>query len=148
MTRFRNQFLSGVALFAGLAVLLPVSAEAQGKKRDDAQAVNRVPSPRLQTGAADSAAGRSIDMGIGRSIIVDLPRDAKEVFVGNPAIANAVVRSSRKLFVIGVAAGSTTIIALDAEGNQIAALEMQVGREPGLLQKTMKAAIPNATRSC
>jgi pilus assembly protein CpaC len=144
MTRFRNQFLSGVALFAGLAVLLPVSAEAQGKKRDDAQAVNRVPSPRLQTGAADSAAGRSIDMGIGRSIIVDLPRDAKEVFVGNPAIANAVVRSSRKLFVIGVAAGSTTIIALDAEGNQIAALEMQVGREPGLLQKTMKAAIPNA----
>ncbi|MFM9973845.1 MAG: type II and III secretion system protein family protein [Beijerinckiaceae bacterium] len=144
MLTSKNQFLAGAALLIGLSLLASWPAQAQGKRKDDAQSVNRVPSPRLQTGAADTSTARSIDMGIGRSIIVDLPRDAKEVFVGNPAIANAVVRSARKLFVIGVAAGSTTIIALDAEGNQIAALEMQVGREPGLLQKTMKAAIPYA----
>jgi pilus assembly protein CpaC len=117
---------------------------AQQAVRSAEAGVNRVPSPRLRTGGADTASARSIEMGVGRSIIVDLPRDAKEVFVGNPAVANAVVRSSRKLFVIGVATGATTIIALDGDGNQIAALEMQIGREPGLLQKTMKTALPQA----
>jgi pilus assembly protein CpaC len=102
------------------------------------------PSPRLNANASDQKLSRSIEMGAGRSIVVDLPRDAKEVFVANPAVANAVVRSSRKLFIIGVANGSTTIMALDAEGRQIAAFEMQIGREPGLLQKTLKTAIPQA----
>ncbi len=104
----------------------------------------RVPSPRMEAGAGDGVMARSIEMGVGRSIVVDLPRDAKEVFVANPAIANAVVRTSRKLFVIGVANGATTIMALDAEGKQIAALEMQIGREPGLLQQTLKLALPQA----
>jgi pilus assembly protein CpaC len=102
------------------------------------------PSPQMRTGPSDQGMSRSIEMGVGRSIVVDLPRDAKEVFVANPAVANAVVRSARKLFIIGVANGSTTIMALDAEGRQIAAFEMQIGREPGLLQKTLRTAIPGA----
>jgi pilus assembly protein CpaC len=118
----------------------PAPAQAEGQIP-----FTRGPSPRLHTGPADQVMSRNIEMGVGRSIVVDLPRDAKEVFVANPAIANAVVRSARKLFVIGVANGSTTIMALDSEGRQIAALEMQIGREPGLLQRTLKTAIPQAT---
>ena len=37
-----------------------------------------------------------IPMGVGKSRIIDLPRDAAEIFVANPRIANAVVRSPRK----------------------------------------------------
>jgi pilus assembly protein CpaC len=141
MTRRQQLLGSTLCLLAAAAISLP-EARAQGS--DKAVPYSRVPSPRMQTGAADNVMARNIEMGIGRSIAVDLPRDAKEVFVANPAIANAVVRSSRKLFIIGVATGSTTIMALDAEGRQIAALEMQIGREPGLLQKTLKIALPNA----
>jgi pilus assembly protein CpaC len=128
--------LSGVALAADVGAAL---AQASGPIP-----YTRGPSPRMNAGAADQGMSRNIEMGVGRSIVVDLPRDAKEVFVANPAVANAVVRSARKLFVIGVAAGSTTIMALDAEGRQIAALEMQIGREPGLLQRMLKLSIPNA----
>ena len=39
---------------------------------------------------------RSIQMGVGKSVVLDLPRDAAEIVVGNPAIANAVVRTPRK----------------------------------------------------
>jgi pilus assembly protein CpaC len=141
MTRRQQLLGSTLCLLAAAAISLP-EARAQGS--DKAVPYSRVPSPRMQTGAADNVMARNIEMGVGRSIAVDLPRDAKEVFVANPAIANAVVRSSRKLFIIGVATGSTTIMALDAEGRQIAALEMQIGREPGLLQKTLKIALPNA----
>jgi len=133
-------------LNAALAAMLAGAAPAAAQTRSDETSVpyQRVPPPRMQAGVADGVMARSIEMGVGRSIVVDLPRDAKEVFVANPAIANAVVRTSRKLFVIGVANGSTTIMALDAEGRQIAALEMQIGREPGLLQKTLKTALPGA----
>jgi pilus assembly protein CpaC len=138
-----KKLLSGIAFFAAVATLVPATGYAQSNaRRGDLS--ERVPSPRLQTNNSDATRARSIEMGVGRSIVVDLPRDAKEVFVANPAVANAVVRSSRKLFIIGVATGSTTIIALDGEGQQIAAMEMQIGREPGLMQKTLKLALPHA----
>jgi pilus assembly protein CpaC len=136
--------VSSAATLMTLAALVPDTGLAQTKASKKNEMIAHVPSPRLQTGSIDTAQARSIEMGVGRSIIVDLPRDAKEVFVGNPGVANAVVRSARKLFIIGVATGATTIIALDNEGQQIAALEMQIGREPGLLQKTMKTALPHA----
>jgi pilus assembly protein CpaC len=142
MTYAKRVFLTATAL---VAVFLPgLHALAQNRTMNEAVPFSHVPSPRMQAGSSDNMMARSIEMGVGRSIIVDLPRDAKEVFVANPAIANAVVRSSRKLFVIGVANGATTIMAMDAEGRQIAALEMQIGREPGLLQKTLKTALPQA----
>jgi pilus assembly protein CpaC len=126
-----------------LITVQPVSAQQTGSTSREFPS-QRTTTPRITTNSGDTSLARSIEMGVGRSIVVDLPRDAKEVFVANPAIANAVVRSSRKLFIIGVANGSTTIMALDADGKQIAAFEMQIGREPGLLAKTLKMAIPQA----
>ncbi|TAL82611.1 MAG: type II and III secretion system protein family protein [Beijerinckiaceae bacterium] len=90
---------------------------------------------------------RRISMGVGKSVIVDLPQDASEIFVGNPKIANAVVRSARKLYVIGMADGQTTVFALDAHGRQIAALEISIGRDVGELQQVLKAALPRAAIS-
>ncbi|WP_204280151.1 pilus assembly protein N-terminal domain-containing protein, partial [Raoultella ornithinolytica] len=57
------------------------------------------PAPVVEVSPMESATSRKIDLTLGRSVIVDLPRDAKEVFVANPKIANAVVRSTRKVFV-------------------------------------------------
>ncbi len=69
--------------------------------------------------SADAGQPRRIELGIGKSVIVDLPRDAKEVFVANPKVANAVVRSTRKIFIIGQADGQTNVVIMDAEGRQI-----------------------------
>ena len=79
---------------------------------------------RSSRSARRAAIARRIDLSIGRSLIVDLPRDAKEVFVANPKVANAVVRSTRKIFVIGMTNGATTIFVMDADGRQIAALDI------------------------
>ena len=64
---------------------------------------NSGPTPLLNVGTSEHAISRKLDLSIGRSLIVELPRDAKEVFVANPKVANAVVRTARKLFVIGIA---------------------------------------------
>lgn len=87
---------------------------------------------------------RRVDMSIGKSVIIDLPRDAKEVFVANPEIANAVVRSTRKIFLIGRANGATSVFAFDADGNQIASLEINVGRDLGSLRDTLTRSFPGS----
>ncbi len=93
---------------------------------------------------ADSPMTRRVSMGEGKSIIVDLPRDAAEIVVGNPKVANAVVRSARKLYVMALMAGQTTIFAVDREGRQIANLELSVGRDVGELSPLLKAALPRS----
>lgn len=87
---------------------------------------------------------RRISMGVGKAAIIDLPVDAAEIFVANPKIANAVVRSPRKLYVIGMEAGQTNIFALDPQGRKIAALELSIGRDIGGLQQILRAAMPSA----
>jgi pilus assembly protein CpaC len=112
--------------------VLPASAQGKGA------------APVLNVGASEHAISRRLDLSIGRSLIVELPRDAKEVFVANPKVANAVVRSARKLFVIGIADGSTSMFVMDAEGRQITALEIEVGRDLNVLRHTLRSAMPGA----
>ncbi|MFO1147154.1 MAG: type II and III secretion system protein family protein [Alsobacter sp.] len=98
----------------------------------------------LAISSGEAGMVRKIDLGIGKSVIVDLPRDAKEVFVANPKVANAVVRSTRKIFVIGQADGQTNVVVMDAEGRQIANLDINIGRDLNVLRRTIKAAMPNS----
>ncbi|WP_342359820.1 type II and III secretion system protein family protein [Terrarubrum flagellatum] len=100
--------------------------------------------PTIVRPGPDGSVARKIELGIGKSFIFDLPRDAKEVFVANPKVANAVVRSSRKIFVIGLADGATSMFILDQEGRQIATAEIAIGRDMNLLRKLLKTAMPTA----
>jgi pilus assembly protein CpaC len=94
--------------------------------------------------AQQAMMARRFTMGVGRSIIIDLPRDATEILVANPAVANAVVRSPRKIFVLATGAGQTTIFALDQQGRQIANIELTIGRDVGELSQILKAALPKS----
>lgn len=100
--------------------------------------------------AADSSAygyanaGRSIQLGIGKSYVVDLPVNAAEVLVADPKIANAVVRSARKAYVIGVAIGETDIIFFDRDGQQIENLAVSVARDLSPIRNNIRASMPDA----
>jgi pilus assembly protein CpaC len=103
-----------------------------------------IDAPVMAISSAEQALARKVDLSIGRSLIIDLPRDAKEVFVANPKVANAVVRSTRKLFIIGMDNGATSIFVMDTEGRQIATLEVNVGRDLNVLRQTLRTAMPQA----
>ena len=87
---------------------------------------------------------KRITLGVGRTIIVDLPADAAEIVVGDPKVANAVVRSTRKLYVMGLGTGQTTILAMSGDGRQIANIEMNVGRDLDELDKLLHTALPRS----
>ena len=52
--------------------------------------------------AASDSGSRFVPLGIGKSVVIDLPRDIKDVLVADPKVANAVVRSARRAYLIGV----------------------------------------------
>ena len=99
------------------------------------------------TVTGEKSTTRRIAMGVGKSVIINLPQDASEIFVGNPKVANAVVRSARKLYIIGMEGGQTTVFAMDKQGHRIATLEISIGRDVGELQQILRAAMPNAAIS-
>jgi pilus assembly protein CpaC len=98
----------------------------------------------MREGAQYDANGvRFVPLGIGKSYVVDLPRDAKDVLVADPRVANAVVRSARRAFIIGAAVGQTNIFFFDAEGRQIAGFDIAVTRDLNGIRAALKQAIPN-----
>ncbi|MDB5578363.1 MAG: secretin [Bradyrhizobium sp.] len=72
---------------------------------------------------------RFLALGIGKSVIVDLPREVKDVLVADPKIANAVVRSAQRAYIIGAAVGQTNVVFFDAAGQQVAAYDIAVKRD-------------------
>src|SRR5882724_3738940 len=88
--------------------------------------------------------GRPVAIGVGKSIVIDLPRDIKDVLVADPKIANAVVRSAQRAYIIGAAVGQTNIVFFDAAGQQIAAYDIAVKRDLNGVRAALKATMPNA----
>ena len=102
---------------------------------------NRAAAPVAADGQMNA---RFLSLGIGKSIVVDLPRDIKDVLVADPKIANAVVRSSQRAYIIGAAVGQTNIVFFDTAGQQIAAYDIAVKRDLNGVRAALKASLPNA----
>src|SRR5262245_8365536 len=94
--------------------------------------------------AASESTSRFIPLGIGKSVAIDLPSDIKDVLVADPKIANAVVRSSRRVYMIGVAVGQTSIFFFDADGKQIAGFDIAVTRDLNGVRAALKQSLPDS----
>lgn len=101
--------------------------------------------PAPQVSAADGQMNaRFLSLGVGKSIVIDLPRDIKDVLVADPKIANAVVRSAQRAYIIGAAVGQTNIVFFDSAGQQIAAYDIAVKRDLNGVRAALKQVAPNS----
>jgi pilus assembly protein CpaC len=101
----------------------------------------RAPAPAAADGQMNA---RFVSLGVGKSLVIDLPRDIKDVLVADPKIANAVVRSAQRAYLIGAAVGQTNIIFFDSAGQQIAAYDIAVKRDLNGMRAMLKATLPNS----
>ena len=108
--------ISAVTAFTLNPALMPVLASDY-----------RVAAPVVADGQMNA---RFLPLGVGKSIVIDLPRDIKDVLVADPKIANAVVRSAQRAYIIGAAVGQTNIVFFDSAGQQIAAYDIAVDARP------------------
>jgi pilus assembly protein CpaC len=97
----------------------------------------------IHVAASDSQA-QPVDLGLGKTVVVDLPRDIKDVLVANPGIANAVVRSSRRAFIIGNGIGQTNVFFFDSQGKQIGGFDIAVTRDLDGIRDAIRQVLPDA----
>jgi pilus assembly protein CpaC len=90
------------------------------------------------------AAPQLINLPRGTSFAVDLPADARDVIVSNPAVAESMLHSPRRITVIGIAPGETDAVFLDAAGRTILALRIRVDAGVSALQDTLSRVVPGA----
>jgi pilus assembly protein CpaC len=159
MKRGRNQLtmrtvlvhalsLSAVAALTLYPALTPVLASDDGTPAPVVAAAPVAAPPPVvfaaPVGARGSTKVRFLALGIGKSVIIDLPRDVKDVLVADPKIANAVVHSPQRAYIIGTAVGQTNVVFFDSEGQQMAAYDIAVKRDLNGVRAALKQMLPNA----
>lgn len=87
---------------------------------------------------------RTVKLGLNKSIVVDLPRDARDILVSNPVIADAVIRTPRRIYLTGVAVGQSNVVVFDRAGQQIVSLDLEVERDTGGLVQMLNRLIPDS----
>jgi pilus assembly protein CpaC len=122
-------------LFCALAALLLNSAASPA-----VAAESDTPSPAPLAGG--SVKTRFLALGTGKSVVIDLPREAKDVLVANPKVANAVIRSAQRAYIIGGDVGQTNVVFFDAEGLQIASYDIAVKRDLNGVRAALRQSLP------
>ncbi|MFL6799615.1 MAG: type II and III secretion system protein family protein [Xanthobacteraceae bacterium] len=137
----RTKSLIGTALLIALIAGFGLAAVGRAPAAD-ARAVPLEARAPLITVVGSEASSQFLPLGVGKSVVVDLPRDVKDVLVGDPTFANAVIRSSRRAYIIGIKPGQTSVYFFDNEGQQIAGFDIAITRDLNGLRGALKQALP------
>ena len=125
MTRFVAVI---VAVAAIVAPVVSVAHAKDGRKFD-----NEHKSLLKVTSVAPGGETRHVKIGLNKSLVVELPRDVRDVLVSNPEFIDAVLHSSRRAYLIGKKLGEGNAFFFDKDGNRILTIEISISRDMGAL---------------
>ncbi|MFT3733373.1 MAG: type II and III secretion system protein family protein [Hyphomicrobium sp.] len=88
---------------------------------------------------------KSIKIGMGKSVLLEFPRDVRDVMVSNPKVIDAVVLSSNRVFLLAQDMGEANAFFFDTSGNQFATVELYVERETAGLEALLNRIITGSS---
>mgnify|MGYP000344267052 CR=1 FL=1 len=103
--------IAGVPGLNGQLLLAPSKAEAAS------QSIYKI----SQVGPGVS---KNLKLGLNKAIVIDLPVDAHDVLVADPEVADAVTRTSTRLYIFGKAVGQTNVFIFGAGGEELVTIEL------------------------
>lgn len=95
--------------------------------------------------STDRQEDRVIHLALSKSKILDFEDDVRDVLVSDPKVADAVVRSSRRLYLIGNKFGTTNVVVFGTAGRPIANLEIQVEIDTQVLEALLHRLLPKSS---
>jgi len=128
---------------AVLAAGLCSPAMADGKDEKRAARPEPTQTLRIRPGGSGPQSHHLL-LGINRAAIIELPEDARDVLVSNPEVLDAVVRTPRRVYVVGMKAGPSNAFFFSASGKQLLNLEVRVERDMGELKSIIERNIKGA----
>jgi pilus assembly protein CpaC len=119
---------------SSIAATRPAAANVD---ENDARLIKVVTGPGQPT-------NQHLTLGLNKATIVELDSDAKDVMVSSPDIVDAVVKTPRRIFLLGTKVGQTNAFFFDAAGHQMMSLDIRVEKDVADLASLMKANLPNS----
>jgi pilus assembly protein CpaC len=94
----------------------------------------------------DSGPGarKALKLGLNKAIVVDLPADAHDILVADPGKADAVTRTSRRIYLFGKDVGQTNIFVFGPGGEEIVSIDLTVERDIDGLQDNLRRFIADS----
>ena len=98
----------------------------------------------LRVDLTGGSATRNLALGKGKSAIVELPVDARDVTVTNPAVADVLLHTPRRISILGLAPGQTDAVFFDGMGRPILSLNIRVDQDASAVAQTIARVIPSS----
>ncbi len=138
-----------LAVAAMAAVLTPVAAMAQtgfAGSRYPAHGASQAAGDTVRVDlSSDTTRTQSLSLPKGKSAVIDLPTDAQDVLVTDPKVANVVLSTRRRIYVLGVEGGQTDAAFFDASGRQMLRLNIRVDQDISALGDTLNRILPGSS---
>ena len=87
---------------------------------------------------------KAVTLARNKSLMIELPRDLRDVIVSNPEMIDAVVQTSNRVYLIGKSVGQANAFFFDSHGERILTLEVQVEVDTRPLDSLLRRFIPNS----
>ncbi|MFK0206879.1 type II and III secretion system protein family protein [Agrobacterium sp. NPDC090283] len=94
----------------------------------------------------ESGAGirKRLKLGLNKALVIDLPEDAHDILVADPNLADAVTRTSKRIYLFGKTVGQTNIFIFGEGGREIVSLDLEVERDISGLEANIRRFIPDS----
>lgn len=94
----------------------------------------------------ESGAGtrKRLKLGLNKALVIDLPEDAHDILVADPNLADAVTRTSKRIYLFGKVVGQTNIFIFGDGGREIVSLDLEVERDISGLEANIRRFIPES----
>ena len=87
---------------------------------------------------------RSIKLGKNKAMMIEMPRNLRDVMVSAPEIMDAVVQTSNRVHLIGKKIGQSNVFFFDEHGEQILTLEVAIEADTGMLDAMFRRLLPGS----
>jgi pilus assembly protein CpaC len=102
------------------------------------------PSSVIRITQSGPGAHKRLKIGLNKAMVVDLPDDAHDILVSDPELADAVTRTSRRIYLFGKTVGQTNIFIFGANGEELVSLDLEIERDITGLQDNLRRFIPDS----
>jgi pilus assembly protein CpaC len=132
--------ITGLALVSSTVVVGLGLDPSSGRIMSSAQAAESV----IKIKKTGPGVSKRVKLGLNMAIVIDLPTDAHDILVADPSLADAVTRTSRRLYLFGKTVGQTNIFIFGPNGEEIVAVELEIERDVTGLQAHLARFLPDS----
>jgi pilus assembly protein CpaC len=104
--------------------------------------VKRVQIPVEPLPATPAAGLEQFELPLNKTRPIELDRAVRDVIIGNPEVADVVVRAPGQVYLIGRSVGETNVFLVDAKGNLIRKLDVVVNPDGSSVEAAIRQLLP------